>query len=111
MLRFGFQAYGRTPAPADAVPAFGRGSPLPGGKCNDSAIFFLRSFGGSADRTYCRRAQGRTTLGPDRPRPFGGIVVLSFQACRPLLPSLAMVSPRPVLGEIMVNFKILRRRS
>ena len=51
MLRFGFQAYGRTPAPADAVPAFGRGSPLPGGKCNDSAIFFLRSFGGSEDRT------------------------------------------------------------
>ena len=114
MLHFGFQAYGRTPAPADAVPAFGRGSPLPGGKCNDSAIFFLRSFGGSADRTYCRRAQGRTTLGPDRPRPFGGIVVLSFQGLWPLSAApefLASIFPRPVLGKMLVNFQILPRRS
>ena len=106
--KFDFQAYGRTPAPSDTVPVFGGGSPLPGG-CDllDSAICSLRSFGGSADRTYCDGPRiARTGARPTAAfwREF------NFQGLWPLLPSQAYIFPRPVLGEIMVNLKILRRR-
>ena len=70
---------------------------------------FLRSCGGSVDRTYSDGPRADHP-GPDRPRIFGGIVVFSFQAFGPCCRQ-TYIFPRPVLGEIMVNFQILRRRS
>ena len=71
----------------------------------------LRSFGGSADRTYCRRAPVCQDRGPtDRgllegsqfPRPVAPVAAPEF---------VASIFPRPVLGKMLVNFQILPRRS
>ena len=110
--KFGFQACGRTPAPALPVLGSRGGSPLPGGPL--SAIFWIHSrfcLQGECSLAIFWRVGGSDLLrrAPDRqdrgPTDRGFLEGSQFPRLVAPAAARTYIFPRPVLGEIMVFSK------